>query len=125
MVAFNFKQQFVPPIERGQKIQTIRSKQRCHVGDTMQLYTGMRTKQCRLIKIVTCLSSVPVILKPTSIEVFSNMDFRTLDQDATLRFARADGFPHYPAMIDWFRDTYGKDSFMGFVHRWALSSASM
>ena len=48
VVALNFKQQFIPPILSGAKRQTIRAiGRRRHAipGETLQLYTGMRTKR--------------------------------------------------------------------------------
>jgi hypothetical protein len=52
MVAYSFNRRFVPAIEAGLKRQTIRSHRRRHarVGEALQLYTGMRTKACRLIR---------------------------------------------------------------------------
>ena len=49
MVAYSFKKQFGPPILAGTKAQTIRADRKRHVrsGELVQLYTGMRTRQCR------------------------------------------------------------------------------
>ena len=55
MVAYSLKPRFIPPILSGAKRQTIRAiSRRRHAipGETLQLYTGMRTKQCRLIGVV-------------------------------------------------------------------------
>lgn len=52
MAAYNFKSQFVPKIESGEKTQTVRRiGKRVHAkpGQPVQLYTGMRTKKCRKI----------------------------------------------------------------------------
>ena len=51
MVAYSFKSMFVPAIEAGIKCQTVRADRRRHArkGEPIQLYTGMRTKQCRKI----------------------------------------------------------------------------
>jgi hypothetical protein len=52
MVAYSFNRRFVPAIESGIKSQTIRAPRRRHArpGEWLQLYTGMRTKSCRLIR---------------------------------------------------------------------------
>jgi hypothetical protein len=52
MVAYSFNRRFVPAIESGMKSQTIRAHRRRHArpGEQLQLYTGMRTKSCRLIR---------------------------------------------------------------------------
>jgi hypothetical protein len=54
MVAFNFQRQFVDAIRSGAKTQTIRRNARCETGDTLQLYTGQRTKNCVLIGTAAC-----------------------------------------------------------------------
>lgn len=51
MPSLNFQKQFVPLIESGQKRQTIRPvrKNPIKVGDTLYLFTGLRTKGCKRI----------------------------------------------------------------------------
>lgn len=51
MVAYSFATQFVEPIVSREKLQTVRANRRRHarVGEPIQLYTAMRTKQCRKI----------------------------------------------------------------------------
>lgn len=48
MVAYSFQKTFVPAIRAGVKRQTIRADRRRHArpGESMQLYSGMRTRQC-------------------------------------------------------------------------------
>lgn len=48
MPALNFKKQFAEAVRSGDKHQTIRRKRKRPfvVGDTVQLYTGQRTKSC-------------------------------------------------------------------------------
>jgi len=56
MVAYSFKAQFREPILAGTKRQTIRADRKRHarLGEALQLYTGMRTRQCKLIGRATC-----------------------------------------------------------------------
>lgn len=115
MVAYSFNQQFAAPIESGRKRQTIRAPRRRHaqVGERLQLYTGMRTKACRLIRDdVVCiglgevrfdlrpLAELPepgsarelaglLAERPLSIEVNGIPIETASDQD---EFAAADGF---------------------------------
>ena len=59
MVAYNFQSQFAPLVESGAKTQTIRAvgnRRHAVAGNTLQLYTGMRTKSCRLLLRAPCLS---------------------------------------------------------------------
>ncbi len=62
MPAYNFQRQFVPMILDGSKPHTIRRRRKrpTRVGDMLMLYTGMRTKQCKLIAISECVKITPI-----------------------------------------------------------------
>jgi hypothetical protein len=64
MVAYNFRSQFVHPIRNGTKIHTIRKigkRPHAAVGDSLQLYTGMRTKKCRkIVKDQVCFAAFEI-----------------------------------------------------------------
>lgn len=62
MVAYSFKRQFVAPIRALNKAQTIRADRKRHarIGETLQLYSGMRTKSCMLIGTAKCSGVFPV-----------------------------------------------------------------
>jgi hypothetical protein len=64
MVAYSFDKRFIEPITPGTKRQTIRNERRRHArpGETLQPYTAMRTKYCRLIGTAVCESLEPVRL---------------------------------------------------------------
>lgn len=58
MVAYSFQRQFVQPIQLRTKCQTIRSLRKRHarVGEAVQLYAGMRTRDCsRIIHDPICI----------------------------------------------------------------------
>ena len=103
MVAFNFQPQFVDAIRSGAKTQTIRRNARCKTGDTMQLYTGQRTKDCTLIGTATCAICESITIAEGHI---SSGGWRLPSGDAH-HIARIDGFASVDAMRDWFRDRYG------------------
>ena len=115
MVAFNFKQQFSRDVELGNKVQTIRRKARCKPGDRLQLYTGMRTKQCRKLADAICTTVRTV-----------HIDSDTLLIDGcgvygwhrTCR-ARDDGFDSFDAFVGFFRKQYGLP-FRGNIVSWRL-----
>lgn len=130
MVAYSFKARFADPILAGTKAQTIRASRKRHArpGDDLQLYTGMRTKHCRLIARTTCASVEPVRL--FFHRAYGSMTFIldgvVLDCDAKEQFARADGFGESGcAALDmaafWF-ETHGRGAdeidFHGFVIAW-------
>lgn len=65
-VAYSFQQQFAEPILAGTKGGTIRAQRsgRGHArpGEELQLYTGMRTKHCRLICRKPCIAVTRILL---------------------------------------------------------------
>src|ERR1051326_4822817 len=76
MPALNFKKQFVPAIRAGisksknfklqPKRQTIRAIRKRPIvkGDTLYLYTGMRTRNCALIGEAVCKDARLVSIRP-------------------------------------------------------------
>lgn len=119
MVAFNFQPQFVPPIITGLKTQTIRKSARCDTGDTLQLYTGQRTKNCRLIGTATCAICEPITIAE---DYLATGYFRLPLGDAD-HIARIDGFSSLSAMRAWFRERYGLP-FDGYRVMWSNFNAS-
>ena len=95
MVAYNFQERFVPAIVQGSKRQTIRrigKRRHAEPGDQLQLYTGMRTTQCRKIleEDPTCLTVRPVEIR------ISEQWISVIVEGTPVRdleaFARQDGF---------------------------------
>lgn len=130
MVAYSFQKRFAEPILAGTKRQTIRADRRRHArpGEQLQLYTGMRTKHCRLILRATCESITPVRLRLH--RAFGPMTFivgdRLLSVDEMEEFAQADGFgAEGYGVLDmtsfWF-EQHGKGAekidFRGVLIRW-------
>ena len=120
MVAYNFKSQFVAPIMAGTKRQTIRADRKRHARprEPLQLYTGMRTRQCRLVGLAHCLA-----VEPISIDVdgqLITLPGGVLEGRATLDlFALADGFLDWPEMAQFWRDNHsGAPVFSGVLVRW-------
>ena len=128
MVAYSFKQQFRGPILAGAKRQTIRADRKRHArpGEQLQLYTGMRTRQCALIGRSVCEAVEPVRIGVEDgwIQVGQLMKlFRNL----TDAFAQADGFADWPDMqAFWRREHPGVPVFAGVLIRWgALAVADV
>ena len=116
---FNFKPQFARLVESGAKRQTVRATRKDNrvprSGDTVKLYTGLRTRKARL------LLAAPVV-RCEPVRIFSD---RTVLVGATMligqhlaRFAKDDGFAGAAEMFDWFQETHGPDDFEGFVVQW-------
>jgi hypothetical protein len=103
MPAYSFKVQFVKLIEEGAKVHTIRRmrKNPTKPGQLLWLYTGMRTKKCRLIMDAVCTSVVPVKIYPKLGRVVLNG--RMLSLDETLRLAVRDGFSNHMEFFEFFK----------------------
>lgn len=121
MVAYSFKRRFVDPILAGTKRQTIRADRKRHAlpGEQLQLYTGMRTKQCRLIAKATCIAVDQVLLDFTAYGVV-RINGIVLFSDAKMQeFARSDGFASWSDMRAFWRENHpGVDRFEGVIIRW-------
>jgi len=122
MVAYSFKKQFVAPILLGTKCQTIRAngkRRHARPGDALQLYTGMRTKQCRKIGDAMCRSyeliSINVELWAISTGVFPKF---TAWPEWLDDFARRDGFADRFEMRDFWLKAHGPGLFQGVLIRW-------
>jgi hypothetical protein len=144
MVAYSFKRRFVEPIRVGlsrvslsfdcapkrQTIRRIGKRRHARPGETIQLYTAMRTKQCRLIGEARCASFEGVLLKWSEWPAFCLFDImehapkewrrvgalriiEDLDQ-----FARDDGFVDFEEMKRFWFDTHGSETFEGVVIKW-------
>lgn len=136
MVAYSFKQRFVQPIEHGLRIsldedaalrcppkrQTIRAngkKRHARPGEDVQLYTAMRTKQCRKLGEAKCTETAPIIIwldeKTMAIELSKQLMGRTEME----RFARSDGFADAADMADFWRKEHpGVEKFEGVLIKW-------
>lgn len=108
MPAYNFQGQFVGGILDGSKRQTIRKRRKRATvsGDVLQLYTGLRTKQARLLKVVDCTSVVPVQVVPFAKLV--KLDGRALNAAELGLFTQRDGFESVDDFFSFF-ERYGLD----------------
>lgn len=100
MVAFNFSAKYAPQILSGEKYSTIRPTKRCKAGDKLQLYTGMRTKRVKLLKVAEC-----VLVE--KIQIFKDrIEGVEMEEQELLEIL---GFPHYnfEEFIRYFEKEYG------------------
>jgi hypothetical protein len=108
MVAYSCKRCFVDPIRSGRKPHTIRAERKRHarIGETVQLYTGMRTKSCMLIGTATCSDVQPITLDFEWRKVAIGP--RTIDRPHQLEaFAQADGFDNWEGLVAFWRKEHG------------------
>lgn len=137
MVAYNFREHFAPLIASGTKRQTIReigARRHARPGDALQLYTGMRTRNCRKIladdpkcrgayAIQLELSQrIPKTTAYTRTPVFVidriTIDLEQLAGKRLEAFARADGFDTLADMADFWGRTHGHGIFVGVLITW-------
>ena len=109
MPALNFKEQFVQPIILGMKPGTIRQerKQPIKVGDTLYLFTGMRTKNCRKFMTAECKAVYPIVINQTASKRFVCIDGMQLGDNSLAEFVFDDGFSSVDEFFDFFIDQYG------------------
>lgn len=122
MVAYSFKARFADPIIAGTKLQTIRAPRKRHArpGEELQLYTGMRTKHCKLIGRRTCsaVHAVRIDLDCGHIEYLESGRALTMLEEVDA-FARNDGFADWRDMHAFWRAEHpGVDTFEGVLIRW-------
>lgn len=120
MVAYSFKRRFIAPILAGTKRQTIRAERKRHArpGEELQLFTGMRTKQCRLLGRATCLTVQPIrmFIKARCVESEGDTISCRLGTDT---FACADGFKTRDELAAFWADNHpGIDPFSGVLITW-------
>ncbi len=128
MGLYGFKKQFVPHILDGTKQHTIRAERK-HMdkpGDIMHLYTGLRQKGARLLMRVPCMLVEPIsietkLIKPregveySPVLIFVGDDRIPLSPTEAVQLAIKDGFPHWQAFTDFWRDRL---PFRGHIYHW-------
>ena len=126
MPALNFKAQFAEDVEYGHKRQTVRAPRKdgrphCRVGDTIKLYTGMRTKRCRLLGKAKVKRIARIKIEPTCMYVNDRLlPSAIYDRDCEQtdnEFAVADGFEGFTEMAKWFQNVHGLP-FEGILIQW-------
>lgn len=151
MVAYSFKQQFIGPIraglgiehlnERGKivipgpkpKRQTIRAigkRRHARPGEVLQLYYGMRTRQCMSIGVARCMSVEGVLLKWSEWQSFRTYDIMEREPGVWRRvgntrevadrekFATDDGFADFSEMSMFWMENHGPSTFVGVLIKW-------
>lgn len=101
MTAYSFQKRFAPKILDGSKPHTIRRRRKrpAKPGDKLQLYTGMRTKQCQLIMRAVCTAVYPIeVIRGHGVILNGTL----LSDEETIKLALADGFEDVWAFFDFF-----------------------
>jgi len=119
MPAYNFKKEFAYLVETGQKLQTIREvrKRKTALGDKIFLYSGMRTKACRLLGMGEIVGVQKFILHSRETFTIADIDIPAMPWKDGLKLARQDGFDTWEEFVKFFEDHYGLP-FFGEIIRW-------
>lgn len=125
MVAFDFHPRFVKFVEDGRKTRTIRSKQRCKPGDTVQLYTNQRRTTCRKLGEGVCTGVYWVKIMPNYLEILQVGDnpvdrYRYAHALFMDDFAKTLGFGSWASLNTFYEGLYGPLPFEGYLHIWEL-----
>lgn len=131
MVAYSFKRRFVDPIRVGlsrvslsfdcaPKLQTIRAvgkRRHARPGETLQLYHGMRSKQCFKIGEARCVNVVGVRIHVNGGRITiapGTREEHALDKTVQLdAFAQRDGFGNWTEMQEFWRAEHGEIARLG------------
>lgn len=130
MGLYSFKKQFIPFILDGRKTHTIRANRKDgwveKPGNTMHLYTGLRTKSSQLLMRVECakVEGIAIAMRPYTgkgvlargcsfPEVF--IDGNELSGDEKETLARRDGFRNFAEMMAFWE---GRLPFSGHIIHW-------
>lgn len=142
MVSYSFKERFADPVRCGlgiikpnpdrglfPKRQTVRAvgkKRHARPGELVQLYTGLRTKNARLIGTAVCSRTAPIIIdfvwhtsRREDIHLGVLIDGTLLMEKEALDFVRSDGFRTIQDFIDFWGENHGIDKlFEGIIIYW-------
>ena len=125
MGLYNFQERFVQPMLSGRKNHTIRAI-RAHPdkpGNTLHLYTGLRTKHAKLLMRVPCVKIEEIEITESrlargvvaSTRISVKIDGVELDRGEKNALAYRDGFNSFEDMMHFWK---GRLPFHGHVIHW-------
>lgn len=122
MALIGFKNEFAEAILSGVKTSTIRRPRKRPIweGESLHLYTGLRTKKVRKLGVRVCISVDSIQVGSGGIICGARMNFKWLppNDPETQEIAKSEGFASYDEMWDWFRRKYGPKPFFGDRIQW-------
>ena len=136
-----FKPQFAEPIIKGTKIHTLRNepKRMPKIGETLHMYTGLRTRNCKLIRNDLKLISITKVSlityfhgAPLSNNLHTSLVLRyhdhnlTLDNDSMNEFFINDGFKNNVDFEEFWRkqDLTKSDLYNMYMFSWKETNYS-
>ena len=134
MVAYSFNPRFELPIVTLRKTGTIRApgrRRHARVGERLQLYTGMRTRSCRLLATAQCQASDRLRVwfeTPRVIvgEIADGIAIEDINHCADFDvFAQDDGFADFDDMARFWWDLHRALAFDHLWIRWEPASVAL
>jgi hypothetical protein len=125
MVAYNFHPKFVNPIVAYRKRRTVRQngkRRHARPGEFLQLYTGMRTRNCKKIieSDVICVEVAEISIEVAVDQIDRICVNGTTIADTIEEFARDDGFSGARSMHKFWLSAFGPGVFEGTLICWLL-----
>lgn len=109
-----FKERFVEPIQNGTKIFTLRSKRKItpKIGETLYMYTGLRTSHCYKISdkhTLKCTQEAYLYIRKDDERtvIIIEVDNRNLNPEQIEQFAINDGFLNKDEWAEYWLMTSG------------------
>lgn len=123
MGLYNFQKRFVPFILSGEKKHTIRARRANpdKPGNTLHLYTGLRTKKAKLLKRVECTRVESIRIDRAGgfwPQYTVRIDGTMLDRDECEQLARRDGFSTFREMMIFWQTPENRLPFEGQIIHW-------
>lgn len=108
MVAYSFMKSFADKVESGVKPHTIRddnhNDRHAKVGNDLQLYTGMRTKNCRKLRDAKCVGVYPIDIQYPNVRILIPVGWFKLSPSEINQLAIGDGFDSVDEFFDYFKE---------------------
>lgn len=124
MVAYNFQERFAPAVECGDKTQTIRARGKRRpprVGESLQLYTGLRTTTVRKLlwtdPVCESVEDISLSARTGVVSMIRDGRWQHLSPDEVEALAKADGFACADDFFDFFLKQHGP-TFSGYLIKW-------
>lgn len=106
-----------PTHPKRQTIRAIGKRRHARPGETLQLYTAMRTKQCEKIGDARCVSVEPIEMMVDSFSIFPKVAGEKIGVRID-DFAQADGFLQAHDMHAFWLKEHGPGLFKGVLIKW-------
>jgi hypothetical protein len=121
MPLLGFKKRFAPAVESGKKRQTIRARRKDGLdpkpGQTLYLYTALRTTQARKLREATCTAVKAVTIDESGMLLLDGL--AVIEPSDRNAFAIADGFGSWDELVDYWQTEHGRDlPWYGIVIYW-------